>query len=85
MPEDSVVKINPRISVAYIAREGGLDAPFGGTRLHGSFGTGIRPPDGFELAFTNNPHLKPEKSISFDSGVEQRLFANRAVFDPGLL
>ena len=52
-----------------------------GTRLHGSFGTGIRAPDGFNLAFTNNPHLKPEKSISFDAGIEQRFFQSKAVLD----
>ena len=57
------------------------DARFGSTRVHGSFGTGIREPSGFELAFTDNPRLKPERSVSFDLGVEQRAFGNRAVFD----
>ena len=47
-----------------------------GTRLHASFGTGIRPPGGFELAFTNNPALRPERTASFDAGIEQRLFGN---------
>jgi len=51
------------------------------TRLHGSFGTGIRAPNGYELAFTDNPHLKPEKSVSFDSGIEQRFFDSRALLD----
>lgn len=81
IPESSVVKINPRVSAAYLARHGGPDILLGSTRVHGSFGTGIRPPDGFELAFTDNPQLKPEKSVSFDAGVEQSLFANRAVVD----
>jgi outer membrane receptor protein involved in Fe transport len=49
--------------------------------VHGSFGTGIREPSGFELAFTDNPRLKPERSVSFDFGVEQRAFSNRAVVD----
>ncbi|MGH9650104.1 MAG: TonB-dependent receptor domain-containing protein, partial [Terriglobales bacterium] len=53
----------------------------GATRLHGTFGTGIRAASGFELAFTNNPRLKPEKSLSFDSGIEQRFFNDRAVLD----
>jgi outer membrane receptor protein involved in Fe transport len=53
----------------------------GATRLHSSFGTGIRAANGFELAFTNNPRLKPEKSVSFDSGIEQRFFSDRAVMD----
>jgi len=81
LPANSLLKVNPRLSVAYLAHEGGSGDRFGVTRLHGSFGTGIRPPKGFELAFTNNPHLKPEKSVSFDAGVEQRLFASRAVLD----
>jgi outer membrane receptor protein involved in Fe transport len=81
IPAASIVKVNPRFSIAYIAQQGDVLGSVGGTRLHGSFGTGIRPPDGFELAFTNNPGLKPERSVSFDAGVEQRLFASRAVVD----
>ncbi len=81
IPATSVVKVNPRISVAYLVQNGDSKGQLGGTRIHGSFGTGIRPPDGFELAFTNNPGLKPERSISFDAGVEQRLFASRTVVD----
>ncbi len=82
LPASSIVKVNPRLSAAYLAREPSAAGWFAATRLHGSFGTGIRAPDGFELAFNNNnPHLKPEKSISFDSGVEQRFFDNRAVMD----
>jgi outer membrane receptor protein involved in Fe transport len=80
LPASTVAKFNPRVAAAYMLREshsGALD----GTRFHASFGTGIRPPDGFELAGTNNPHLKPETSISFDAGIEQRFFAGKAVFD----
>ncbi len=80
IPASSVVKANPRASVAFLAREGGAGG-LGITRLHGSFGTGIRAPNGFELAFTNNPRLKPEKSVSFDAGVEQRFLSNRAALD----
>jgi len=81
IPATSVLKVNPRASVAYIVREGNSGRFFEGTRIHGSFGTGIRPPDGFELAFTDNPALKPERSVSFDAGVEQSMLANRAVLD----
>ena len=81
IPANSVVKANPRVSAAYLVQEGDPNTFFGGMRVHGSFGTGIRPPDGFELAFTNNPHLKPEKSVSFDAGIEQSILANRAVVD----
>jgi outer membrane receptor protein involved in Fe transport len=80
LPASDVAKFNPRVAAAYMLREShghGLD----GTRLHSSFGTGIRPPDGFDLAFTNNPNLKPETSTSFDVGVEQRLIDGKAVLD----
>jgi outer membrane receptor protein involved in Fe transport len=79
IPANSVAKVDPRISVAFLARQAG--GSFGMTRIHSSFGTGIRPPDGFELGSTNNPELKPEKSISVDAGIEQRFFNDKAVFD----
>ncbi|MBZ5514699.1 MAG: TonB-dependent receptor [Acidobacteriia bacterium] len=81
LPAQSVAKANPRLSATYLAREASAMSGFGATRLHGSFGTGIRAPSGFELAFTNNPRLKPEKSLSFDTGVEQRFLADRVVLD----
>jgi outer membrane receptor protein involved in Fe transport len=81
IPSNSVVSTNPQISVAYLARESDGEGFFGATRLHTSFGTGIRMPDGFELAFTNNPALKPEKSIGFDAGIEQRMAQDKAVLD----
>ncbi|MFB3827262.1 MAG: TonB-dependent receptor [Bryobacteraceae bacterium] len=72
IPEHTVTKLNPKLAAAYV---------LGGTRLHGSFGTGIRPPAGFDLAFTNNPELRPERTASFDFGVEQRLLTNRLSLD----
>jgi outer membrane cobalamin receptor len=81
VPSSSITKLNPRASVAYMARETDSDSWLGLTRLHASFGTGIRAPDGFELAFTDNPHLKPEKSISTDGGVEQSFLGSRALLD----
>jgi outer membrane receptor protein involved in Fe transport len=81
IPSNSVASTNPQISVAYLARESDGEGFFGATRLHSSFGTGIRMPDGFELAFTNNPALEPEKSIGFDAGAEQRMAGDKAVLD----
>lgn len=82
LPANSMVKASPRLSIAYMARDGATRDRFGATRLHGSFATGIRAPNGFELAFNNNnPNLKPEKSVSVDAGVEQRFFSDRAAFD----
>ncbi|HEY4879390.1 MAG TPA: TonB-dependent receptor [Candidatus Acidoferrales bacterium] len=81
IPSNSLAKVTPRLSIAYLARESDGDGFFGATRLHASFGTGFRAPDGFELAFTNNPDLKPEQSISFDAGIEQRMARDKAVVD----
>jgi outer membrane cobalamin receptor len=72
-PDNTVAKVNPKIAAAWMAA--------GGLRLHGSFGMGLRPPSGFDLAFTNNPQLKPERTTSFDLGVEQRLFHDRVSMD----
>jgi len=80
IPATSITKVNPRISAAYLARQSRAGV-LGMTRIHSSFGTGIRPPDGFELGFTDNPNLRPEQSISFDGGVEQRFLNDKAVFD----
>ncbi len=81
VPASAIVKVDPRISVAFTAREGTGDAWLGATRFHGSFGTGIREASGFELAFTDNPKLKPERSVSFDTGIEQRFLGSRAFVD----
>jgi outer membrane receptor protein involved in Fe transport len=80
IPATSITQVDPRISVAYLARQSN-DGFFGMTRIHSSFGTGIRPPDGFELGFTDNPQLKPERSLSFDGGVEQRFMGDKGVMD----
>ncbi len=48
------------------------------TTLHGSLGTGFKAPSLYELYgdspfFRANPKLKPEKSLSWDLGVEQQI------------
>jgi outer membrane cobalamin receptor len=72
-PANSITRVNPKAAIAYAMREG--------TSLHASGGTGMRPPNGFELAFTNNPNLKPERTNSLDAGIEQRVFRNRVSLD----
>jgi outer membrane cobalamin receptor len=67
LPADTVVSVNPRVGAAWIARPG--TGTF--TKIRGAFGTGIRPPDGFELAFSDNPELRPERSVSAEAGVDQ--------------
>jgi len=71
-------KVVPRVALAYRVR-GGNDA----TTLRASGGAGIKEPDFFQSfgisSFAlGNPDLKPERSRTFDVGVEQRLFAGRA-------
>jgi outer membrane cobalamin receptor len=80
IPATSVVQVDPHLSVAWVAHPSS-SSTIGALRLHSSFGTGIRAPSGFELAFTNNPLLKPERSLSFDAGAEQRLFQDRAAVE----
>lgn len=67
LPEDHVVSANPKIAAAWFARAG--SGSF--TKLRAAAGTGIRPPDGFEIAFTDNPSLKPERSVSAEAGIDQ--------------
>jgi outer membrane cobalamin receptor len=68
--DDTRVSTNPRVSLVWSARSSG-DGRIA-TRVHFSAGTGIRPPDAFEIAFTDNPSLAPERSRSIEGGVVQR-------------
>jgi outer membrane cobalamin receptor len=68
--EQRTNSINPKAAISYVAKS---------TRLHASAGTGIRPPDAFEIAFTDNPNLKPERSRSIGGGVEQHLTGDALV------
>ena len=65
--ENRVVSTNPRVAVAWFARPDAGSS----TKLRAAAGTGIRPPDAFEIAFTDNPSLKPERSRSVEAGVDQ--------------
>lgn len=83
--EDRLVSVNPKLSLSYLVRQPqpSPDRPrswswLSWTRLRGGAGTGIRPPDAFEIAFTDNPRLKPERSRSAELGLEQA-FAGDAV------
>ena len=61
-----------RGSLAYVIKEWG-------TRLHGGAGSGFRVPTFNDLFFPgfSNPTLAPEKSFSWDVGVDQRLWNDR--------
>lgn len=77
---DTRTSLNPRIAAsAWLVPADSAKPTW--TRLHGSAGTGIRAPDAFEIAFTNNPSLAPERSRSFDIGIEQALRGGRVIVD----
>lgn len=76
----------PRVALIWEAREG--NDIFSSTRLRFSYATGFKeprleetfngiPPDPFNVA---NSTLKPERSRSFEAGLQQDLFHGKAVF-----
>ena len=67
---DTQTSWNPRIGWVWTVRQ---DDRRGDTRVHASVGTGIRAPNAFEIAFTDNPGLKPERSRSIEAGISQGL------------
>jgi outer membrane cobalamin receptor len=70
--DDSLLSVNPKIGVTWlVSRQTPGEGARTWTRLRASAGTGIRPPDAFEVAFTDNPALKPERSKSGEIGVTQ--------------
>lgn len=81
--EDVVWSTNPKVGFAWFARPEGVagsDA-LGATKLRAHAGTGIKPPTAFDIAFTNNPDLKPERNRSFDVGVDQAFAHSTVVAD----
>jgi outer membrane cobalamin receptor len=70
-PGQTINSVNPKIAVSYALRRPGEGRA--ATRLHVSAGTGMRPPNVFEIAFTDNSDLRPERSRSVDVGIEQQL------------
>jgi outer membrane cobalamin receptor len=81
-PDDTIVSVNPKVALSWLASR---FLPASGarrwTRLRGAAGTGIRPPDVFEIAFTDNPGLKPERSRSVEAGVTQVFAAGALQLD----
>ena len=56
------------------------------TRLHASYGTGVKNPTAFELFgfaanFVGNPALQPEENRGWDVGIEQTFFGGDAMLD----
>lgn len=72
----------PRVSAAYLVRRGRTGAAWGMTRANFNFGLGIKEPTFLESFspnpfFKGNPDLKPERTRSFEAGLEQALAADR--------
>ncbi len=85
---DTTLSVNPKISLSYLIRlprewQGGNGRGrfISWTRVRAGAGTGIRPPDAFEIAFTDNPSLRPERSKSVEVGLEQGLAGDAIRFD----
>jgi outer membrane cobalamin receptor len=68
-PARTVSRLNPKVAISYVLQPG--------TRIHASYGTGIRPPGASDLAFSDNPTLAPERSESYDIGLDQRLMHDK--------
>ena len=77
---DVVVSANPKLSAAFFVQPADRRGR-AWTRLRFGAGTGIRPPGAFEIAFTDNPNLKPERSRSIDAGVEQALLSGGLIVE----
>jgi vitamin B12 transporter len=73
---------SPRISSAYLFRDAAPGALWGQTRLKVNYGLGFKEPTFVEsfsqnFFFKGNPDLRPERTRSFESGVEQAWADNR--------
>ncbi|HSC29946.1 MAG TPA: TonB-dependent receptor [Vicinamibacterales bacterium] len=74
---DTIVSANPKIAAAWYVRTADGES----TKVRASAGTGIRAPDAFEIAFTDNPSLEPERSRSLDAGIDHAAFGGRALVE----
>lgn len=77
---ETLTSVNPKLAASWVAA-GDPASSRAWTRVHGAVGTGIRPPDAFEIAFTDNSGLKPERSRSADIGVAQALAGGAVQLD----
>jgi outer membrane cobalamin receptor len=69
-PAQVIQVANPKVAIGYLLTRS--EDSRTSTRLRASAGTGIRPPDALEIAFTDNPDLRPERSRSLSVGLDQQ-------------
>lgn len=79
--EDVVWSANPKVSATWFLVPPDAAGAGGWTKLRFGAGTGIKAPTAFEIAFTDNPGLRPERSRSLDAGVEQALAGATVLLD----
>jgi vitamin B12 transporter len=77
---------SPRLSLAMLARRPGSNSPIGTTKLKANFGLGIKEPSLTQSIINTpytkgNPDLRPEKTISFDAGIEQHFNSGRGIIE----
>ncbi|HEU5021183.1 MAG TPA: TonB-dependent receptor, partial [Bryobacteraceae bacterium] len=72
-PARTEVKVNPKIAAALMVSPN--------TRLHASYSTGIRPPGGADIAFTDNPALRSERTRSYDAGIDHLFLGGKLSLD----
>lgn len=76
-PLDAVTSANPRGAFRAVVWQDARG--LARTTVRASVGSGIRAPDAFETAFTDNPSLQPERSRSVDVGVTHLLVQGMTV------
>lgn len=77
-------RVVPRTGIAYLARYGSSGF-WNETRLRASYGLGIKEPNfgqsfGADPCFPGNPSLQPERSTTFNAGIDQDVGHDRAKF-----
>jgi outer membrane cobalamin receptor len=76
----------PRLSMALLTHEPAQGSTLGLTKLKANFGLGIKEPsliESFSTSpfFRGNPTLRPERAVSFDTGIEQHFGSGRNVVE----
>src|SRR5262245_24009683 len=75
-------EVMPKVGALMLLRRGGLQSQRGPTRLRVNYGEGIKAPnmiEAFSQSFLllGNPELRPERTRSFDVGLEQFFWKDR--------
>jgi outer membrane cobalamin receptor len=77
---------SPRVSLAFLAHQADAGSFWGITKIKANFGMGIKEPTLAEsystsIYYMGNPNLRPEQSVSFDTGIEQVFNAGKGALE----